>query len=122
MASIEKRDRGGKVTWLARWRDETGRQGKRSFNRRIDAQRFITQIEADLLRGQYVDPSDRTTVLEYSRRWAAARIHRPTTARRVASMIDTHIGSLDADIARAVDDGRDDGDDAGGGVVVPFGK
>lgn len=91
MASVEKRERGGKVTWLARWRDETGRQRKRSFGRKIDAQRFVTQIEADMLRGQYVDPSDRTTVLEYSRRWAAARIHRPTTARRVESMIDTHI-------------------------------
>ena len=91
MASVEKRERDGKVTWLARWRDETGRQRKRSFGRKIDAQRFVTQIEADMLRGQYVDPTDRTTVLEYSRRWAAARIHRPTTARRVASMIDTHI-------------------------------
>jgi hypothetical protein len=91
MASVEKRERGGKVTWLARWRDETGRQRKRSYGRRIDAQRFVTQIEADMLRGQYVDPSDRTTVVEYSRHWAAARIHRPTTARRVESMIDTHI-------------------------------
>jgi integrase len=91
MASVEKRERQGKVTWLARWRDETGRQRKRSFGRKIDAQRFVTLVESDLLRGQYVDPSDRTTVLEYSRRWAASRIHRPTTARRVESMIDTHI-------------------------------
>ena len=95
MASVEKRDRSGTVTWLARWRDETGRQRKRSFKRRIDAQRFVTQVEADMMRGQYVDPSDRTTVLDYSRRWAAARIHRPTTARRVESMIDTHIAGTD---------------------------
>lgn len=91
MASVEKRDREGKVTWLARWRDQNGRQRKRSFARRIDAQRFISQIEADLVRGQYVDPSDRTTVEAYARAWADARIHRPTTARRVSSMIDTHI-------------------------------
>ena len=31
-------ERGAEVTWLARWRDETGRQRKRSFSRRIDAQ------------------------------------------------------------------------------------
>ena len=91
MASIDKRDRGGTVTWLARWRDDTGRQRKRSFRRKIDAQRFVTQMESDMLRGQYVDPFDTTTVLEYARRWAASRIHRPTTARRVESMIDTHI-------------------------------
>jgi hypothetical protein len=30
VASVQKRDRGTKVTWLARWRDETGRQRKRS--------------------------------------------------------------------------------------------
>ncbi len=64
MASIDKRERGGAVTWLARWHDDTGRQRKRSFWRKIDAQRFVTQNEADMLRGQYVDPSDATTVLE----------------------------------------------------------
>jgi integrase len=91
VASIEKRDREGTVTWLARWRDDNGRQRKRSFPRKIDAQRFVSQIEVDLHRGQYIDPFDRTTVLEYATRWAAARIHRPTTARRVLSMIQTHI-------------------------------
>lgn len=95
MASIEKRDRDGKVTWLARWRDDNGRQRKRSFPRRIDAQRFVSQIEVDLQRGQYIDPFDRTTVLEYANRWASTRIHRPTTARRVASLITTHIGGTD---------------------------
>ena len=34
-------------------------------------------------RGQWVDPTDRTTVAEYARRWAASRPHRPTTAARV---------------------------------------
>ena len=55
MASIEKRDRQGKVTWLARWRDETGRQRKRSFNRKIDAQRFATTLRnlVSLLRSVY---------------------------------------------------------------------
>jgi hypothetical protein len=91
MASVEKRERAGKVTWLARWRDDAGRQRKRSFARRIDAQRFIAQIEADMLRGQYVDPSDRTTVQDYARKWADSRIHRQTTARRVSGMIETHI-------------------------------
>ena len=95
MASIEKRDRDGKVTWLARWRDDSGRQRKRSFPRKIDAQRFVSQIEVDLQRGQYIDPFDRTTVLEYATRWAGTRIHRPTTARRVSSLIATHIAGTD---------------------------
>lgn len=91
MGSVEKRVRDGKVTWLARWRDDANRQRKRSFGRKVDADRFVTQVEADLMRGQYVDPSDRTTVTEYARRWASMRVHRPTTARRVSSLIETHI-------------------------------
>jgi hypothetical protein len=38
---------------------------------------FVSQIEADLLRGQYIDPFDLTTVLDYAQKWASARIHRP---------------------------------------------
>lgn len=92
MASVEKRTRDGKVTWLARWRDDAGHQRKRSFPRRVDGQRFVAQIEADMLRGQYIDPTDRTTVLAFARQWAALRVHhRPTTARRVSSLIEVHI-------------------------------
>ncbi|HEY3008180.1 MAG TPA: site-specific integrase [Micromonosporaceae bacterium] len=91
MGSVQKRVRDGNVTYLARWRDDARRQRKRSFARKIDAERFLAQVEADLVRGQYVDPSDRTTVIEYARRWAAGRVHRPTTARRVGQLIDKHI-------------------------------
>ena len=55
----------------------------------------MSQIEVDLQRGQYIDPFDRTTVLEYATRWAGTRIHRPTTARRVSSLIMTHIAGTD---------------------------
>ncbi|ADL48869.1 tyrosine-type recombinase/integrase [Micromonospora tulbaghiae] len=93
MGSVEKRIRDGKVTYLARWRDDAHRQRKRSFTRKVDADRFLAQVEADIVRGQYVDPSDKTTVVEYARRWAAGRAHRPTTARRVSSLIETHIAA-----------------------------
>jgi len=88
---VEKRIRNGKVTYLARWRDDARRQRKRSFARKLDADRFLAQVEADIARGQYVDPSDKTTVVEYARKWAAGRAHRPTTARRMSGLIETHI-------------------------------
>lgn len=91
MASVEKRVRDGKVTWLARWRDPENKQRKRSFPRRVDADRFLTSVTADMLRGQYVDPSDRTTVSEYAWRWAASRPHGPRTRERTESMIRNHI-------------------------------
>ena len=46
MGSVEKRLRDGKTTWLARWRDPDGRQRKRSFERRVDAQRYLTASAA----------------------------------------------------------------------------
>lgn len=86
-----ERIRDGNTTWLARWRDPDGRQRKKTFARKTDANRFLATVEADKLRGTYVDHSDRTTVAEYARQWADARPHRSSTARRVSSLIETHI-------------------------------
>lgn len=91
MASVEKRTRDGRVTWLARWRDPEGKQRKKSFPRRIDADRFLKSVAADVLRGQYVDPTDRTTVGDYARRWIESRPHRASTARRVRGLVEVHI-------------------------------
>jgi hypothetical protein len=77
--------------WQVRWRDETDRQRKKSFAKKSAADRFETKVKADLAVGAYVDPSDRTTVTEYARRWVASRPHRPTTRRVVESLVDNHI-------------------------------
>jgi hypothetical protein len=45
------------VTYRARWRDPSGRERKRSFNRKTDAQRFLVGVEDAKLRGAYVDPA-----------------------------------------------------------------
>ncbi|MGI8817255.1 MAG: tyrosine-type recombinase/integrase [Pseudonocardia sp.] len=49
------------------------------------------RLESSVIRGQWVDPTDQTTVAEYARRWAAARPYRPTTARRVNQSIENHL-------------------------------
>ncbi len=56
MASIEKRTRGGRSRWYARYRDPAGEQRTRTFDRRIDAERFLTTTEASKLTGSYIDP------------------------------------------------------------------
>jgi integrase len=91
MSSVDKRIRDGRTTWLARCRDPDGAQRKRTFTKKSEAERHLVTVESSILTGSYVDPKDRTTVAEYARRWAAARPHRPSTARRVTSLIDTHI-------------------------------
>lgn len=91
MASVEKHVRDGKIKWRARWRDPDGRQRMRTFTRKGDAERFVATVRADVLRGTYIDTSDRTTVAEYARRWAEGRVHRPSTASRVSRQIEVHI-------------------------------
>ena len=40
MADIQKRASAGGVRWDVRYRDESRRQRKKSFDRKVDAQRF----------------------------------------------------------------------------------
>jgi integrase len=93
MASVEKRLRNGKVTWLARWRDPDGRQRKKSFRRRVDADRFLAGVNAELLRGTYIDPSaGRMTLSEWADRWMSAQGHlKETTSTRYEGLIRVHI-------------------------------
>ena len=76
---------------MARWRDPDGRSRKRTFQRQIDADRFVTKLAADLLRGDYVDPNDPTTVKEYSEVWRLAQVHRLTTQAHVETNLRRHV-------------------------------
>ncbi|MCE3555135.1 site-specific integrase [Pseudonocardia sp. RS11V-5] len=88
MGSLARRPDG---RWRARYRDPDGRERAKHFSRKADGERFLAMIESSKLRGTYVDPSDRTTVAEYARRWASVRPYRPSTARRIDSQIRLHV-------------------------------
>jgi len=91
MSSVEKRLRDGQATWLARWRDPAGRQRKRTFPRRVDAERFLTSVEHNILTGAYVDPAaGKVTFMEYAEQWRAGQVHRATTAAHVETMLRRH--------------------------------
>lgn len=91
MASVDKRLRDGRTTWVARWRDEAGQQRKRSFTRKGDADRFATTVEADKLRGTYVDPrAGKVSFQDYAEQWRAGQVHRPTTTAHVETMLRRH--------------------------------
>ena len=55
MPSIERRVRDGELRWYARFRDPAGAQKVKVFNRRVDAERFLTTVEASKLTGSYID-------------------------------------------------------------------
>jgi integrase len=90
VGSVQKRTQAGTTSWLARWRDPTGTQRKRSFPRRIDAERFLSTVAADLFQGNYIDPSDPTLFRDYAEQWRAAQVHRPTTRAHVETNLRRH--------------------------------
>ena len=75
MASIKKRDNG---KWRARYRDSNGREHARHFERKVDAQRWLDEVTASVVTGQYVDPkAGRVTFRDYAEQWRAIQAHRP---------------------------------------------
>jgi integrase len=93
MASVEKRIRDGRVRWYARYRDPNGRQLSRSFDRKADAERFLTGVESSKLTGSYVDPAlARLTVGEWAAQWFDGQVHlKPSTRERYAGILREHI-------------------------------
>ncbi len=74
------------------WRDHHGKQKARTFDRKIDADRFLSTIEADLTRGQYIDPgAGQTTLADYTTRWLEAQVWRPATRQLADSHLRNHI-------------------------------
>lgn len=63
----------GKVTrWRARYVDNAGREHSRTFDRKVDAQKWLDAQLAALLRGDHIAPRDaRLTVGDWCDKWLA---------------------------------------------------
>src|SRR4051812_45877006 len=90
MTSIAKRPDG---RWRARYRDALGKEHARHFDRKVDAQRFLDNITASVVRGDYVDPSrSRLTLGEWAQPWMAGRTHlKPKTLSSYRSLLRTRV-------------------------------
>jgi integrase len=88
MASIQKRSNG---QWRARYRDPSGRERARHFDRKVDAQRWLDEQAAAMVTGQWVNPkAGKVTFGDYARAWQAAQMHRRNTALAVDSALRIH--------------------------------
>ncbi|MCH8611787.1 tyrosine-type recombinase/integrase [Arsenicicoccus dermatophilus] len=82
MASIAKRPDG---RWRARYRDDTGREHARHFARKVDARRWLDEVTASVVTGQYVDPrSGRMAFRAFYDTWAASQDWAPRTTEAAA--------------------------------------
>lgn len=83
--------------WQARYLDPEGRERTRTFVRKQDAERFVTTVRADVLRGAYVDPdAGKVTFAEFAERWLAAQTFdessREATELRLRRHASRHFG------------------------------
>jgi integrase len=93
VSHVERRVQAGRVTYRARWRDPSGRERKRSFNRKTDAQRFLVGVEDAKLRGAYVDPAKgKVGLAEWAERWYATTADlKPATRRTYRLLLDNQV-------------------------------
>ena len=85
--------------WQARYRDNSGRMvaAPSTFATKGDASRFLAASQADLARGQYVDPrAGRITLIEWVESWLARPGKRPGTIERDRQGLDVFLPALGA--------------------------
>jgi integrase len=88
-ANIAKRPNG---KWRARYRDDTGREHARHFERKVDAQAWLDEQTARIVRGEWADPrAGRELLSGYANRWQAIQVSSPGTARIVDNALRLHI-------------------------------
>jgi integrase len=92
MASVKKRTDGRPKPWLVRWRDEGGADRKKSFARKVDADRFRAEVEHSLNAGTYIDPvAGKITFQQYAEKWRLSQPDRANTVARKKSQLTRHV-------------------------------
>lgn len=85
--------RSGRSTWQARWRDPSGVERAKNFDRKTDAERYLIGLESDMLRGRYADPRlGRTRLVDWLAEWQPTRTNISASTRvRDEALIRNHV-------------------------------
>lgn len=99
--SVQKRTTPtGKVRWVARYRDKTGREHSRSFDTQREAKQHIADQQVALTRGTWTDPSkEKTTLGVLVEEWinSGTEVSRPfrvSMMRNLGDLADQPVGTL----------------------------
>lgn len=84
---------GSGARWLVRWRDPDGKQRKKSFKRKAEAEDFAATVEHTMRSGSYIAPdAGKITVSEWAQRWLDAQAQlKPTTYSRDEGIVRNHV-------------------------------
>jgi integrase len=89
---IPKPRHGTGKRWKVHYTDPEGRQRSESFDKKADAERFKTNVGADVLRNQYIDPdAGRRRFKPYAESWLAAQTFDEVTRERTESRLRLHV-------------------------------
>ena len=93
MASIERRVTKAGVRYDIRYRSPSGRQLRKSFTRRVDAERFRASIHTDLARGDWIDPNlGKMTLREWVDQWRSTAVGtRPSAVARMRGALGEYV-------------------------------
>jgi hypothetical protein len=66
------------------WRTPEGESRCKTFDRKLDPERFLTTVESSKPSGAYVDPgAGKVAFKEYAKQWRAVQVHRSGTASQI---------------------------------------
>lgn len=89
MASIQRRPDGA---WRVRYRDPDGRERSKHFDRKVDAERFRTTVQTDILRGAYIDPNaGRIRFSDFAATWLAGQTSDISTRQAMEIRVRVHM-------------------------------
>jgi integrase len=93
MSEPEKRIRNGRVRWYVRYFDPSGKRVSKVFDRKVDAQRYLTQVDHSKITGSYIDPvRSRVSLGVWADKWLATQGHlKPSTLARYKGIVSKHI-------------------------------
>lgn len=89
MASIARRPDG---KWRVRYRDPSGAERSKHFVRKFDAERFRATVQADVLRGTYLDPdAGRVLFADFAKGWLTGQTVDVSTQQALAVRLRVHL-------------------------------
>ncbi|MDV6300240.1 tyrosine-type recombinase/integrase [Dietzia maris] len=91
--AVQRRERAGKVRWVGRYRDATGREHSKTFDREKAAKKWVGDREKEVRDGTWVPPDVATmTLAAWCETWYSGRTGiAPATLEQYRTIIDTDI-------------------------------
>lgn len=91
-------DKNGKVRWVGRYRDLSGKEHSKTFKTQKEAKNWVTKQEQSVRDGSWIDPvNSKLTVKDICERWLESTTRKETTQRIYEIITRLHVAPI-ADI------------------------